>query len=102
MPRFTTIDIDEATRRLKHRNRGSDNRAPFREAIANLTAEHMLELEPGEGETRRGLKLSVTRAAKDVNRAVRYGESESGTLLVWLEAKPTRRRRPRQRTSVSE
>lgn len=93
MPRFATIDLDQAMRRLRRRSRGSDVRAPFREAIANLTAEHMIELEPDEGESMRGLKVSVTRAAKEVNRSVRYGESESGTLLVWLEAKPKRTRR---------
>jgi hypothetical protein len=93
MPRIATIDRDQATRRLRRGRPGSDDRAPLREAIANLTAERMIELEPDEGETLRRLKVTVTRAAKEVNRAVRYGESESGTLLVWLEAKPKRTRR---------
>ena len=95
MPRFTTIDRDEALRRVRRGRPGTDERAPFREAIANLTAEWMIELEPDEGETLRKLKSTVTRAAKEVNRAVGYGESESGTLLVWLEARPrpTRRRK---------
>jgi len=93
MPRIATIDLDQAMRRVQRRNRGSDERAPFREAIANLTAEWIIEVEPDEGETLRKLKLTATRAAKEVNRAVGYGESESGTLLVWLEAKRRRTRR---------
>jgi hypothetical protein len=61
----------------------------------------MLELEPDAGESMRALKLTVTRAAMEINRKVRYGESESGTLLVWLES-GTRRRSPRsQRPSAT-
>jgi hypothetical protein len=102
MPRIANIDRDEAMRRVRRGRPGADDRAPLREAIANLTTERMLELEPDEGETMRKLKLTVTRAVKEVNRAVGYGESESGTLLVWLEAKPRRRRRSRQgRTATS-
>ena len=93
MPQIATIDLDQARRRLRRGNRGIDTRAPFREAIANLTAEWIIEVEPDEGETLRKLKLTATRAAKEVNRAVGYGESESGTLLVWLESKPRRTRR---------
>ena len=93
MPRFATIDRDQAMRRLRRGGRGTDARAPYREAIANLTVEWMIELEPDEGESMRKVKQAVTLAAKEVNRAVGYGESESGTLLVWLEAKPKRTRR---------
>jgi hypothetical protein len=93
MPRIATIDLDQAMRRVRRGRPGSDDRAPLREAIANLTTERMIELEPDEGETLRKLKVSVTRAAKEVNRVVGYGESESGTLLVWLEARPKLRRR---------
>ena len=50
------------------------------------------ELEPDEGETLRKLKGAVTLAAKEVNRAVGYGESESGTLLVWLEERQRKAR----------
>ena len=93
MPRIATLDRDEAMRRVRHVRPGPDDRAPYREAIANLTTERMIELEPDEGETLRRLKVAVTRAAKEVNRAVGYGESESGTLLVWLETKPRKVRR---------
>jgi len=64
--------------------------APYREAIANLGTDRALELEPDEGETLRKLKLLVRRAAKEVGRAVQYGESDEGTLLVWLAGPTTR------------
>jgi hypothetical protein len=71
-----------------------DARAAYRDAIANMTADRMIELEPDAGESLRGLKLNVTRAAKEVNRDVAYGVTDEGVLLVWLEKpKQTRRRR---------
>ena len=93
MPQITTIDLDQAMRRVRRGQPRADDRAPIREAIANLTAERMIELEPDEGESLRKIKLAVNRAAKEVNRAVAHGESESGTLLVWLESRPRRTRR---------
>ncbi len=100
MPRIATIDRDQAMRRVRRGKPSADDRAPLREAIANLPAERMIELEPDEGETLFRLKLAVTRAAKEVNRAVRHGESESGTLLVWLEEKPRQRRRRKRAGST--
>ena len=96
MPRITTVDLAEAQNRLKGRAAGADARAPYREAIANLSGDRMLELELDDGETLRGLKLNVNRAAKEINRPVAYGESDSGTLLVWLQAKPRKTRGPRK------
>jgi hypothetical protein len=59
-----------------------------------MTDARMIELVPDAGESMRSLKLNVTRAAREVNRHVSHGESETGTLLVWLERpKPTRRRK---------
>ena len=96
MPRFTTVDLAEARSRLRGRASGYDARAPYREAIANLSGDHMLELEPDDGETIRKLKLNVNRAAKEVNREVGYAETAEGTLLVWLEEKRKQRRGPRK------
>jgi hypothetical protein len=101
MARITTVDLTEARRRLKSEARGYAERAAYREAIGNLTDDRMLELEPDEGETMRGLKLTVTRAAKEVNRDVRYGESEQGTLLVWLQDRPRRTRGPRRKSTTA-
>jgi hypothetical protein len=76
------------------RAHGYEERAAYRQAISNLSTNRALELEPDEGETMRKLKLNVTRAAKEANRQVAYGESDTGSLLVWLEeAKRPRRRR---------
>ena len=71
-------------------------------ALPDLTAEQMIELEPDEGERLRKLTVAVTRAAKEVNTAMCYGASESGALLVWLEARPRQTRRSRRgRTATS-
>ncbi len=94
MPRITTVDL-EARNRLIKRAPGFDARAPYRQAIANLRDDRALELEPDAGETLRKLKLNVARAAKETNRQVSYGESDAGTLLVWLE-EPKKKRRLRK------
>jgi hypothetical protein len=101
MPRITTVDLADARNRLKGKAPGSDARAPFREAIANLSEKRMLELETDAGESMRGLKLNIARAAKEVNRSVSYGESDSGTLLVWLQDKPKKTRAPRKQKSTA-
>ena len=95
MSRIRTVHLADAKSRLKDRKSGHDARAPYREAIANMTDIRMIELEPDVGESMRGLKLNVTRAAKEVNRHVAYGVSVDGTLLVWLE-RPKHRRGPRR------
>src|SRR6266508_2556949 len=102
MPRITSVDLAEAQNRLKGRAAGADARAPYREAIANLSGNRMLELEPDAGESMRLLKLNVTRSANEVNRLVSYGESDSGTLLVWLQEKPKQKRGPRKPRSAAE
>src|SRR6266540_4914570 len=96
MPQIRAVDLAEAQTRLKGRAAGADARAPYREAIANLSETRMLELELDDGETRRSLKLNITTAAKEINRPVAYGESDSGTLLVWLQDKPKQKRGPRK------
>src|SRR5687768_11194877 len=88
-----TADLADAKSRLRRRARGHADRVPYREAIANLSGDHMLELVPDDGETMRGLKLNVNRAAKEVNRQVGYGESDEadqaravGLLLTLADA----------------
>ena len=97
MPQFTTVDV-YAKNRLIKRTRGYDARAPFRDALANLEGDGVLEIAPEDGETLRKLKLNVARAGKEVNREVRYGETEEGTLLVWLETTTPRKRQRKART----
>jgi hypothetical protein len=65
-----------------------------------MTDARMIELEPDAGESMRSLKLNVTRAAKEVNRDIGHGESETGTLLVWLERPKQVRRRKKAATTV--
>jgi hypothetical protein len=99
MPRITTVDLAEARSRLRGRAPGYDARAPYREAIANLTAARALELTAEEGESIRRMRLNLSRAAKEVNRQIAYGLNDEGQLIVWLEAaKPTRR--PRKKAAA--
>jgi len=60
-----------------------------------MTDARMIELEPDAGESMRRLKVNVSRAAKEVSRPVEYGETETGTLLVWLRDRPKQTRGPR-------
>jgi hypothetical protein len=75
--------------------RAYELRAPIREAITKLRGEDAIELTPDADETLRQVKVIASRAAKDVGREIQYGESDEGTLLVWL-AEPSRRRRRRR------
>lgn len=98
MPQIRAIALADARSRLKPRTPASQDRAPLRAAIANLTVDRMLKLEPDAGESMHSVKMIVTRAAKEVDRDVRYGERDSGSLWVWLES-GTPRRSPRRRRS---
>jgi hypothetical protein len=103
MPRITTVDLAEARNRLRSRAPGYDARAPYREAIANLTDARALELTPDAGESTRRMRLNLSRAAKEVNRQIAYGLNDEGQLIVWLEAaKPTRRPRKRKEAAGEE
>src|SRR5215212_4195831 len=96
MARITTVDLGSARNRLKDRTPGYDARAPYREAITNLTDGRALELTPEASESMRKLRLNINRAAKEVNRLVNYGVRTEGTLLVWLQDKPKKTRGPRK------
>jgi hypothetical protein len=96
VPKISNVAPD-ARNRLK--TKGSDARMPYREAIANLEDGQTLEFEIEGGETLRKIRTNVTLAAKDVGREIQSGETEEGTLLVWL-ASPTRRRRRRRKVEA--
>ncbi len=90
MPTIRSVGPD-AMGRLARKSKGDEELVPYREAIANLEGDAVLEVEP-DGETMRAIKLRVSRASKQVSKGVRYGETREGSLLVWL-AEPSRRRR---------
>jgi hypothetical protein len=103
MARIATVDLTEARNRLRGRAAGYDARAPYREAIANLTDARALELTPEAGESTRRVRLNLSRAAKEVNRQIAYGLNDEGNLIVWLEApKPKQKRGPRKRKEAGE
>lgn len=91
-----------AKARLKHRTKGFDERAPYRSAVTELRRENMMELEPETGETLRKIKLNLSRAAKEVGRAITYGETQEDTVLVWLadaDGAPRKRRARRSKAT---
>jgi hypothetical protein len=92
MARIRTADQSARTR-LRPRPGAVDGRAPFREAIASLQSDQALEIQAEGSETMRGLKVNVSRAAKEVGVDVAYGETEEGSLLVWRRPESARRRR---------
>ncbi len=82
MPRIS--EVGRAARaRLKSTGRPNP-RAPYIEALATLEGDQTLEITPDEGETLRQIRGSLTRAAKEVGKGIRSGETQEGTLLVWL------------------
>ncbi len=87
-----TIRILNRDARARLRNPRTDERARYREALATLSGDGTLELIPDAGESLRRLRLAINRAAKEIGRNVKHGETQEGTILVWL-APPTRRRR---------
>ena len=95
MPRFKPAD-ETARARLRRRSGASDARGPFREALAGLQGEDVIEIRPEGDETMRGLKVNVARAAREVNADVAYGETIDGTLLVWRRTEAGRRGRRRR------
>ena len=99
MPSIRTLDVDEARSRLHGRSARDAVRAPYREAIASLTAATVVEITPDPSESLRKLKLNVTQSAREVNRRIAYGVSDEGTLLVWLERTPRKARQ--RRTGVA-
>ncbi len=101
MAQIRTVDLS-AKSRLKLRTKGYQEREPYRQAIQSLTADSTIELEPDPGEALRKIKLNLARAAKEVGRAIRYGETRENTVLAWLaeeEPAPRRRRGRRARSA---
>jgi hypothetical protein len=80
-------------------------RQPYRQAILGLEGNATVELIADEGESMRRLKLLTSRAAREVGRAVKYGEAHEGSLLVWLAdrgAPPRTRTRRRRKADPAD
>ena len=103
MPRFTQVGL-EARSRLVSSGKGYQERAPFREALAGLDNDRTLEIEPDQGERLQTIRVRLRRAAKEVGREIQVGETQEGTLLVWLAdaGQPVRRRRRRRSTDQQQ
>src|SRR3954454_2744025 len=88
MPKISVEGI-EARNEAKKISKGYEERAELRAAIANLSADQTLRLSPSNGESTRKLKMMTGRAAKEINLDIKYEESVSGDLLVWLTTAST-------------
>ncbi|HYU21310.1 MAG TPA: hypothetical protein VEQ11_21710 [Chloroflexota bacterium] len=96
MARIRSVD-SSAKGRLKQRTKGYEEREPYRRAILSLSGDGTIELEPESGETLRKIKLNLARAAKEVGRPVKYGETTDNKILAWLtDSGGIRRRRGRR------
>ncbi len=93
MPTIRILDLDA---RAGLGNPRTEERALYRDAIATLSGGRDLSTGPRRGESLRTLKRLTNRAAKEIRRDVKHGETQEGTLLVWL-ARPIRRRGERDR-----
>lgn len=91
-----------AKARLVSGLRGPTWKQPYLDAINGLEGDDVLELEPEQGETLRQIRVRIARAAKELGRTLRVGETQEGTLLVWLaEAHPSMRRPRPSRKAAS-
>ena len=87
MPRISEVGRG-ARARLKSTGRPNP-RAPYIAALDTLEGARTLEIIPDEGETFRMIRANLTRAAKEVGKGIKSGETREGTLLVWL-AEPSK------------
>jgi hypothetical protein len=72
---------------------------PLVSALEELTPDGLLVLSPEADESKRALKVQVSRAAKAAGRRddIVYGENAQGQLEVWLREKSKQIRGPRKR-----
>ena len=102
MPKIREVGVEARSRLIdgSGRGKGYQERAPYREAIASLEGDRLIEIEPEGGENLRQLKVRLRRAAGELGREIQYGETREGTLLAWAGEHARRReRRGRRRTS---
>ena len=74
VPRIWTVGPEAESRLVE----------PYRGVIDGLTGDQLIEIEPEPGDTLRTLETRVRRAARQAGRKVELGETQAGTLLVWL------------------
>ena len=98
MPIFN-VAAPDAKLRLVNQSKGFQQRAVYRDHLAELRDGMTWEIEPEGDETLRKLKVNVRRAANELNLNIRYGDTADNTLLVWKETPSERkgtRGRPRK------
>src|SRR4026209_1984644 len=101
MAQIREVDVS-AKQRVNQRTKGYQEREPFRQAVANLTADRAIELTPESCESLRKLKLNLARAAKEVGRNISYGETGDNMIVAWQEGGNTGQKRRRTRRPSGE
>jgi hypothetical protein len=91
-----------AKARLVSGLRGPTWKQPYLDAINGLESDQVLEFQPDEGETLRQVRVRIARTAKDLSRTLRVGETQEGTLLVWVAEAHTPMRRGRRRKAEAD
>ena len=71
---------------------------PLVRELEELAPDGLLVLSPEADESKRALKVHISRAAKAAGKKddVLYGENAEGQLEVWLREKPKQKRGPRK------
>lgn len=106
MPQFsqgTEADLQN----VKTRGNNAAAREPYRQVLREMTDGQVLVVTPDEGESLRAIKLRLAKAAKEVDRAIKYNDSADGqTLIVQAvapsEVKPSRPRRGKQNAETAD
>ena len=96
MPVFREVG-PEARERLARKGKGYQERRVYHEHLSQLPDGKSFEIRPDEGESLRRIKGNVSRAARELDLKIRYGETPEGTLLVWGDSASEQKGRGRRR-----
>jgi hypothetical protein len=72
VPKIREVGAEARSRLIdgSGQGKGYRERAPYREAVATLEGDRLIEIEPEEGENLRQLKVRLRRAAGEIGREI--------------------------------
>ena len=101
MPTIRNVEAD-ARARLVGGRWGVQRLQPYIDAIWDLSGDQMIEIAPEDGETLRQVKYRLARASTVSGVTIRSGETQEGTVLVWLAERTQRRGRQAATSAATE
>jgi hypothetical protein len=101
MPTIRNVEAD-ARSRLRGAGGAAERLQPYIDAIWDLSGDQMIEIGPEDGETLRQVKYRLARASTVSGVAIRSGETQEGTVLVWLAERTQRRGRQAATSAATE